>query len=121
MKEIKAAPATGHGLDGGNHPNTDRVTREQLQRLQPRHTRLLAALVQGPIWREQADRISGASNSPHYIKELRTLGLEIHCERVESLDRDGRPCRPGRYHLLASSRRQAHKLLAAVSGFGGAA
>ena len=121
MNEMKPAPATWQSEEGANDTGSDSVTLEQLRKLQQRHTRLLAGLIQRPLWREEADRITGASNSPHYIRELRSLGLQIHCERVESLDRDGRPCRPGRYHLLASSRRQAHALLSAVSGFGGAA
>ncbi|WP_143512598.1 hypothetical protein [Vreelandella utahensis] len=121
MSKKKPAPATDQGMQGANDTNNDSVTRRQLQKLQPRHIRLLAALIQRPLWREEADRIAGASNSPHYIQELRSLGLQIHCERVESLDRDGRPCRPGRYHLLPSSRRQARALLSAVSGMGDAA
>ena len=120
MSEMKPAPAAGQGNQAAD-TNIDSVTREQLRRLQPRQTRLLAALIQGPLWRKQADRVAGASNSPHYIQDLRRLGLQIQCEQVKSLDRDGRPSRFGRYHLLASSRRQAHELLSAVSGFGGAA
>lgn len=68
----------------------------------PREWRAINALSRGPVWREELDRAVGASNSPHIIMCLRRKGLNIWCERVKRLDRDGNVCRPGRYHWLRS-------------------
>ena len=70
----------------------------------PRHQRVLALLLQRPARREEIDRAAGCSNAPDLIGELRRRGLELPCERVEALDRDGRPCRPGVYHATAADR-----------------
>lgn len=60
------------------------------QSLSPRHRRLIVALLLGPLPREAADRVAGASNSPEYVRELRDkYHLNIHTERVEKIDRDG--------------------------------
>lgn len=78
----------------------------------PRHRRLIIALIAGPLTRESADRVAGASNGPHYIKELKDkFGLNIHTERVEKIDRDGFVTWPGVYHLEPRSREQARLLL----------
>lgn len=61
--------------------------------------------------RETLDRIAGASNGPNIIMELRRMGLEIECERIKCLDRDGRTCRPGRYTLAETSHLAAAALL----------
>ena len=67
----------------------------------PRLKRLIAALRSGPQMRESLDRAIGASNSPHYVMELRRMDFDIACERLDRRDRDGRRCRPGRYTLLS--------------------
>lgn len=72
----------------------------------PRHQRVLALLLQRPAKREEVDRAAGASNGPDLVAELRRRGLEVPCERVEAIDHDGRPCRPGVYRLSASDRRK---------------
>lgn len=72
----------------------------------PRHCRVLALLLQRPAKREELDARAGCSNGPELVAELRRRGLEVLCERVPALDRDGRPCRPGVYHLTASDRRK---------------
>lgn len=72
----------------------------------PRHQRALALLLQRPAKREEIDRDAGCSNAPDLIAELRRRGLELPCERVEALDRDGRPCRPGVYRTTATDRRK---------------
>lgn len=72
----------------------------------PRHQRALALLLQRPVKREELDRAAGCSNAPELVAELRRRGLELPCERVPALDRDGRPCRPGVYHLTDSDRRK---------------
>lgn len=72
----------------------------------PRHLRAIAALMRRPMPREQLDRASGCSNAPELVAELRRRGLSIPCERVEALDRDGRPCKPGVYHFTGTDRRK---------------
>ncbi len=72
----------------------------------PRHCRALALLLQRPAKREEIDSRAGCSNAPELVAELRRRGLEVPCERVPALDRDGRLCRPGVYHLTASDRRK---------------
>ena len=78
----------------------------------PRHRRLIVALLIGSLPRETADRVAGASNSPHYIRELRDkFQLNIRTERVERIDRDGNTTRPGVYHLEQDSRELAELLI----------
>lgn len=60
----------------------------------------------GPLMREQADRVAGASNGPHWVMQLRRKGLAIPCKRMVATDRDGEPCRPGRYSLTDEDRRR---------------
>lgn len=71
----------------------------------PRERRLLAALLRGPLKREQADRVAGASNAPEWISRLRKKGLGIPCTISVSRDRDGRPCRPGTYSFVGDDHR----------------
>jgi len=89
------------------------TTARRLQKyITPRHRRLIVALLIGPLPRETADRVAGASNSPHYIQELREkFGLSITTERVEKIDRDGLLTRPGVYHLSPDSRELAELLI----------
>lgn len=68
-----------------------------------RSRRLLAALLSGPITREQADAIAKASNSPHWIMELRRKGLAIECKRQKKRDGDGAWIYPGIYTLSKQS------------------
>ncbi|GAA5138044.1 hypothetical protein GCM10023339_78580 [Alloalcanivorax gelatiniphagus] len=77
----------------------------------PRHRRLLEALLSGPITREQADSIARASNSPHWIMELRHRGLVIQCQRRKRRDSDGNWIRPGVYSLARESIPSARRLL----------
>ena len=72
----------------------------------PRHLRAIAALLRRPMPRESLDHESGASNSPELVAELRRRGLEVPCERIRFIDRDGYPCRPGVYSFTASDRRK---------------
>ena len=70
----------------------------------PRQLRALHALAAGPVSREQLDHAAGCSNGPELIAKLRRRGLGIRCEMAKGKDRDGRPCRFGRYELDANSR-----------------
>ena len=71
----------------------------------PRHQRALALLLQRPAKREELDRAAGCSNGPELVAELRRRGLELPCERVDAIDRDGRRCKPGIYSLTSRDRR----------------
>lgn len=50
-------------------------------------------------WREDIDRIAGASNGTAIISALRRKGVKIDMQKVKRIDRDGKPCNPGRYRL----------------------
>lgn len=73
----------------------------------PRHLRVLTVMLKRPISRENLDSIAGCSNGPELVAELRRRGLggELLCERIQFVDRDGRPCRPGVYYLTPKGRR----------------
>jgi len=65
----------------------------------PRTKRVMKALLNSAVMREELDRIAGSSNSPDIVFRLRKKGLEIPCYRIESRDADGKKCRPGRYEF----------------------
>lgn len=73
-------------------------------RLTPRQERAIECLVQGPAMREHLDAYAGVSNGPMLVKQLRDKGLSIDCQEIRSVDRDGRPCWPGRYSLTYRGR-----------------
>lgn len=85
----------------------------------PRHQRALALLRLRPAKREEIDSRVGCSNGPELVAELRRRGLEVPCKRIECLDRDGRPCRPGIYSLTAADRRQINRWIAERAKGGG--
>ena len=78
----------------------------------PRQLRALTVLLRRPVPREQLDSVAGASNSPELVAELRRRGLEVPCERIRFIDRDGFACRPGVYSLTIADRRKVHAWLA---------
>lgn len=87
-------------------------------KLSPRQARVIRALLPGAwITREALDRIAGASNAPDVIMKLRgKLGHDaIDTERIDGTDRDGRPCRTGRYRLSEPGRVRAAELLREVA------
>ena len=71
----------------------------------PRHLRVIHAALRRSLPREQVDREAGCSNGPDLIAELRSRGLEFPCVKIDAIDRDGRPCRPGVYNLTDEDRR----------------
>ena len=83
----------------------------------PRHRRLLAALERRTaVTREQADRIAHASNSPHYVGELRKrYGIQIHTLMASGIDYDGHKIQYGVYWLDSDSKTAARKLLRKAS------
>lgn len=78
--------------------------------LTPRQARVLHALELTTSWiaREAIDRIAGASNGPDVISRLRhKLGNDaIDMERFDTVDRDGRPAKPGHYRLTDMGRQR---------------
>jgi len=78
----------------------------------PRHLRGLRLLMIRPVKREELDKVAGCSNAPELVAELRRRGLEIPCTRLKCLDRDGKECRPGIYHLTEKDRRVIYRWLA---------
>jgi hypothetical protein len=71
----------------------------------PRHLRVIHALMIRPRKREEIDRIAGASNGPALIGDLRKLGLYAPCQRTPGIDRDGYPVKFGIYEFDDADRR----------------
>lgn len=86
----------------------------------PRHLRVIHAALRRSLPREQVDREAGCSNGPELIAELRRRGLEFPCVRIEAIDRDSKPCRPGVYNLTDKDRRYIFRWLATRQKLGGA-
>lgn len=78
----------------------------------PRHLRVIQALMTRPLPREQLDSVAGASNGPELVAELRRRGLEVECTRTKKKDRDLFDCWPGVYHFTQSDRRRVNYWLA---------
>ena len=68
-------------------------------RINQRERRALDALWRGPVMREALDKQVGCSNGPELVRRLIAKGIGISCTLVDSIDRDGRPCKPGQYEL----------------------
>jgi len=77
----------------------------------PRHRRAITVLMRRPILRKQLDDVAGCTNAPALIAELRSRGLEIPCQRISFLDRDGRCCHPGVYFFTEDDRRRINRWL----------
>lgn len=97
-----SAKSKGHSITARGFQGTEN----------PRHLRALQALLTRPVPRETLDSVAGCSNGPELIAELRRRGLEIPCERIRFIDRDGRLCRPGVYSLLSTDRALIYRWLA---------
>lgn len=98
MSGHKKNPTQGGAVAGRRTANS--TTRRFAGTRNSRELRALSVLIDRPLI-----RIAGASNAPGLIFRLRYRGLEIPCERLESVDRDGKPCWIGRYSLSAQDRR----------------
>jgi hypothetical protein len=115
-------------IDGGgvmNTPNQNNEapdnTKSKYRKLSTRQARTMAALVASTGWisREQIDRIAGASNGPQIIMELRRKvtghdGLDT--TRMDAVDRDGKPCKPGYYCINAIGRERVAQLFGGDHG-----
>jgi hypothetical protein len=78
----------------------------------PRQRRVLMALLSGPCRREDLDRLAGASNSPDVVRQLRVRwGLDLPCDLLRGLDRDGRRVVYGVYGLSSADRAAAVALI----------
>ena len=86
--------------------------------INPRHLRVIQALMTRPLPRQQLDAVAGASNGPELVAELRRRGLELLCTRTKKMDRDGFDVLPGVYHFTQQDRR---RVLAWLAKRGGAA
>lgn len=75
----------------------------------PRELRAIELLMRGPLSREELDKKAGSTNSPEIIRRLRSRGLELPCERIDFIDRDGKLCHPGVYHLTESDRHKVRR------------
>lgn len=78
----------------------------------PRHLRVIHAALRRSLPREQVDREAGCSNGPELIAELRRRGLKFPCVKIDAIDRDGRPCKPGVYNLTDKDRRIIYRWMA---------
>jgi hypothetical protein len=77
----------------------------------PRHLRVITALLVRARPREGIDRIAGASNGPELVAELRRRGLELPCSKTPCIDRDGFEVKRGIYHLTDHDKRLIHAWL----------
>ena len=102
MKTPDTTKAVSSALNKRNFTGTDN----------PRQLRALAVLLRRPLSREALDHIAGCSNGPDLVAELRRRGLDLPCERIRFIDRDGFACRPGVYSLTIADRRKVQAWLA---------
>ena len=72
----------------------------------PRHLRVIQALLVSPQPREAIDKRAGCSNGPDLIAELRRRGLQIPCEKTPCIDRDGFEVERGIYYLTEQAKRR---------------
>lgn len=70
----------------------------------PRAIRLLREIQRRHVTREEADAITGASNSPEEVRKLREMGLDLPCYAVGTCDRDGNHVERGVYGLSPRDR-----------------
>ncbi len=105
----KKTPATTEAMTSATHSAIvpDQHQGDKTIHLTPRQSRALALLMPGHwVARETFDREVGASNGPDLIQQLRRkLGHgAIETQHFDVIDRDGKPCRPGRYRLTDEGR-----------------
>lgn len=103
-------PTQGNGLTAGNSQPAETKSISDadstvVPRFTPRQQRALDALWRSPLMRENLDRAAGCSNGPQLVSDLIEKGVAITCTLIDSLDRDGRPCKPGRYELTDQGRK----------------
>lgn len=96
-----------------NHEQRDDSKRpaEFLGTSNPRYLRAIHAMRVSPRTRESLDNIAGCSNGPELVAELRRRGLEVPCDKVPCIDRDGFEVKRGIYHFTAADRRKIRRWL----------
>ena len=77
----------------------------------PRELRAIDGLKRRAMPREHIDRAAGCSNGPELVANLRRKGLEVPCDRVPVIDRDGFEVLRGIYYLTKNDRRKIQKWL----------
>ena len=90
---------------GGTKHSTSRGARKFAGTENPRHLRVIHALMIRPRKREEIDDIAGASNGPDLMAELRRRGLRAKCEKIPCVDRDGYRVNVGIYGFDRADRR----------------
>lgn len=117
------SPTKGNGPDAGNiRPAKQQTKTDGINFIattgkfkgtdNPRHLRVIQALMTRPLPREQLDKVAGASNGPELVAELRRRGLNVPCTRTKKKDRDLFDCWPGVYHFDTADRRRVMAWLA---------
>ena len=101
-----SAPEQGDYTTQGNLFNNSTELPCFLGTFNPRHLRVIDALMERPLMREELDRIAGCSNGPDLVADLCARMLDIKCLRQTRIDQDGKTCRPGLYILTDTGRRQ---------------
>lgn len=111
----------GNGLDAANDQPAKTHTKDTADSIRaarftgttnPRHLRVIQALMTRPLPRQQLDAVAGASNGPELVAELRRRGLELLCTRTKKKDRDLFDCWPGVYHFTQQDRRRVIQWIA---------
>ncbi len=104
-KKTTPAPACtteDEGRDTTNKQPENHITERTTKvRLSPRQKRFVQRARKGPLPREEADRVCGASNSPDIAHQLRAKGYDIDTERLPITNQDGGTSYIGIYHLKA--------------------
>ena len=98
-------------IDSRDNHYTENPAKEFSGTDNPRHLRVIPALMVRGRKREEIDGIAGASNGPELIAELRRRGLDAPCRRVPARDRDGFPIRVGVYYFTYADRRKVRSRL----------
>lgn len=79
--------------------------------MSPRWRRAFKMLLQAPCTSMTISIGAGVSNVTALIFAMRCKGLQIPCEMVELLNRDGDTCRAGKYSLSQSDRKKVRSWL----------
>lgn len=101
-------PATPEGTTSAREQGDSKSAASFLGTDNPRHLRVIQALMTRPLPREQLDSVGGCSNGPDLVAELRRRGLKAPCTRTKKKDRDLFDCWPGVYHFTQGDRRKVN-------------
>jgi hypothetical protein len=85
----------------------------------PRHLRVIQALLSSPRPREELDSIAGCSNAPELVAELRRRGLDTPCSRRRKVDRDRCDVLTGTYFFTQDDSRKVNDWKATTLPLGG--